>query len=146
MGSMRNPLIAILGLLLGLLPAACNTPNFDPAKSTREYPFELHTTNTVPIQVFRDGTMIEIVNSTDNNWGASSLWINQQYMRSITGLAAGQRLTLSLSEFRNDIGEEFRAGGFLRTRQPTPVRLVEIQPGAGQPLVGFITIRGGDVE
>ncbi len=146
MGTMRNPAIVIFSLLLGLVPAACNTPNFDPAKSTREYPFELHTTTTLPIQVFRDGTTIEIVNSTDNNWGESSLWINQQYMRTIDGLAPGQRMTLHLSEFRNDIGEEFRAGGFLRTRQPTPVRLVEIQPGEGQPLVGFITIRGGDVE
>jgi hypothetical protein len=146
MGTMRNPVLPSLGLLLALLPAACNTPNFDPSKATREYPFELHTTATLPIQVFRDGTTIEIVNSTDNHWGESSLWINQQYMRLISGLAPGQRLTLDLNDFRNDIGEVFRAGGFFRTRQPTPVRLVEIQPGEGQPLIGFVTIRGGDLE
>ena len=146
MGSMRNTVLPSLALLPALFLAACNTPNFDPAKATREYPFDLHTTNTIPIQVFRDGTTIEVVNSTDNSWGESSLWINQQYMLLIEGLAPGQRLTLNLSEFRNDLGEEFRAGGFLRVRQPTPVRLVEIQPGEGQPLVGFVTIRGGDVE
>ena len=68
MGTTETPPFRI-GLLQGLVPAACNTPNFDPAKSTREYPLELHTTTTLPIQVFRDGTTIEIVNSTDNTTG-----------------------------------------------------------------------------
>ena len=53
---------------------------------------------------------------------------------------------LDLFEFRNDLGEIFNAGGPFRTRQPTPVRLVELQPGEGQPLIGFVAIRGGDDE
>ena len=50
-----------MALSAALLAAGCNLPNFDPAKASVPYPFELHTTNVLPIQVFRDGTEIEIV-------------------------------------------------------------------------------------
>lgn len=133
-------------LILCLACTGCNSPNFDPAYATRPYPFQLHTTDTVAIQVFRDGAHLEIVNSTDRNWGESTIWINQQFAHDVDGLAPGQRLTFDLFEFRNDIGERFNAGGWFRTRQPTPVRLVELQPGEGQPLIGFVAIRNLDEE
>lgn len=136
----------ILLSLAALACVGCNRPNFDPAYATRPYPFDLHTTDTLPIQTFRDGKYLEIVNSTDESWGASTIWVNQQYAHELPGLAAGQRVTFNLVDFRNDLGESFNAGGPFRTREPTPVRLVEIQPGEGQPLVGFIAIRGGAVE
>ena len=130
-------------LVLALVCGSCSRKNFEADLATRPYPFELHTTDTLPIQVFRDGTQLEIVNATERGWGASTIWVNQQFASEIVELRAGQRLTLDLFEFRNDLGEQFNAGGPLRTRQPTPVRLVELQPGEGQPLVGFISIRGG---
>jgi len=136
----------ILLLLAALSCCGCNQPNFDPAYATRPYPFQLHTTDTLPIQVFRDGTSLEIVNSTNESWGASMIWVNQQYGHELPGLAPGQRVTFNLFDFRNDLGESFNAGGPFRTREPTPVRLVEIQPGEGQPLVGFVAIRDGVEE
>jgi len=136
----------ILLLLAALACGGCNQPNFDPAYATRPYPFQLHTTDTLPIQVFRDGTSLEIVNSTNESWGASMIWVNQQYAHELPGLAPGQRVTFNLFNFRNDLGESFNAGGPFRTREPTPVRLVELQPGEDQPLVGFVAIRDGVEE
>ena len=133
-------------LVLLLVCCGCSRTNFDPELATRSYPFELHTTEVLPIQVFRDGSHIEIVNSTDRGWGPSTIWVNQQFAYEVDHLHSGQRLTLDLFEFRNDLGERFNAGGLFRTRQPTPVRLVELQPGEGQPLVGFVAIRGGAEE
>lgn len=144
MSSMRFVRFA---LLLGAACfTGCNMPNYNPDLANRPYPFELHTANSIPVQVFRDGTSLEIVNSTDNGWDASIIWVNQQYAHDIDGLAPGEHVTLSLRNFRNDLGEQFNAGGIFRTRQPTPVRLVELQPGEGQPLVGFIAIRSGSGE
>jgi hypothetical protein len=136
----------ILLLLAVLACSGCNRANFDPAYASRPYPFQLHTTDALAVQVFRDGKYLEIVNSTDKSWGASTIWVNQQYAYELPGLVAGQRVTFNLVDSRNDLGESFNAGGPFRTREPTPVRLVEIQPGEGQPLVGFIAIRGGVVE
>ena len=141
------PVTRFMMLLLGCtVLCGCNRPNFDPAYANRPYPFELHTTTTLPVQVFRDGRTLEIVNSTDRQWGASTIWVNQQYSHELDSLAPGQRVSFNLADFRNKLGEEFNAGGIFRTRQPTPVRLVEIQPGEGQPLVGFIAIRSGSME
>tara|TARA_Y100000588_G_scaffold142021_1_gene156006 strand:+ start:96 stop:536 length:441 start_codon:yes stop_codon:yes gene_type:complete len=132
-------------LLLSLLMGGCYHQNFDPSKANKPYPFELHTTNTVPIQVFRDGTSMEIVNSTDRHWKDSTIWLNQQFSHSLPSLQPGERVVLDLKAFRNDIGQEFNAGGFFRLRQPSEMALVEIQPGEGQPLVGLIAI-GGSVR
>jgi len=142
---MSFPWIPASALLLPLFLGACNHQNFDPAKANKPYPFELHTTNTVPIQVFRDGTSMEIVNSTDQHWEEATVWLNQQFSHPLPTLKAGARVVLDLKNFRDDIGQEFNAGGFFRLRQPSEVALVEIQVGEGQPLVGFIAI-GGSVR
>lgn len=136
----------ILLLFIALACAGCNRMNYNPAYATRPYPFDLHTTNTMPVQVFRDGTRLEIVNSTDTGWGPSTIWVNQQYAHELDGLAPGERVTFHLVDFRNDLGEEFNAGGPFRTRQPTPVRMVEIQSGEDQPLIGFVAIRSDSLE
>ena len=142
MPAMSFPPIHAPCLLLALLLGGCNHQNFDPAKANKPYPFELHTTNTFPVQVFRDGTSIEIVNSTDQHWEGATIWLNQQFSHPLPVLKAGDLAILDLKSFRDDIGQEFNAGGFFRLRQPTEVALVEIQNGEGQPLVGFIAIGG----
>ncbi len=107
------------------------------------YPYELHTTNVIPIQVFRDGTHIEIVNSTDNSWSDLTVWINQRFAAKLSQLPAGQRVSMNLFDFRDDLGEQFRAGGLLRTRPAAKVELVELQSGLEQPLVGLISVMPG---
>ena len=89
------------GLLL--MVSGCNFPNFDPKLATRPYPFELHTTDVVPIQVFRDGTDIEIVNSTDRTWTEATVWVNQRYAVLLESLKPGQRVSIDLFSFRDDI-------------------------------------------
>ena len=136
-----------LGLLLVVMGvSACNSPNFDPKLANRSYPYELHTIDVLPIQVFRDGTHIEIVNSTDNSWSDATIWVNQRYSASIKSLQPGQRVSMNLFDFRDDLGEQFRAGGLLRTRPAAKVELIEIQPAEGMPMVGMISVMPGEGE
>ena len=123
----------------------CHRPDFDPAQARAPYPRDLHSTDTVGVEVFRDHTRIEIVNATATTWGPSTIWLNQRYSATIGGLAAGQSIWMDLVGFRDNIGERYPAGGTWSTQKTVPVRLVELQPGAGEPLVGFVAIRGGQV-
>lgn len=118
----------------------CNYRGYDASMAGPEYPFGEHTTNTALVQVFRDGTVITIVNATATGWGPSRIWLNQRFSRSIDGIAAGQTLELDLHTFWDEDGESYPAGGFLATRPSMPVRLIEIAPVADAPLIGFISI------
>lgn len=136
---------------MGLLTAAmgvsgCNMPNFDPKLATSPYPYELHTTNVLPIQVFRDGTHIEIVNSTDLSWTDAIVWVNQRYSSNLKSMQPGERVSMDLFSFRDDLGEQFRAGGLLRTRPAAKVELIEIQSAEGMPMVGLISVMPGEGE
>lgn len=133
-------------LLLALGASGCNFPNFDPKLATKPYPYELHTINVLPIQVFRDGTHIEIVNSTDLSWTDATIWVNQRYASNLDSLQPGQRVSMNLFSFRDDLGEQFRAGGLLRTRPASKVKLIELQPAEGMPMVGLISVMPGEGE
>ena len=135
----------LLAALLWAGPLGCARTTYNPEWATRPYPHELHRTQTVDMQVFRRDTGIEIVNSTARSYNDFDLWINQRYVRHVEALPAGGTIRLSLWEFHDEIGDAFYAGGFFRTYEPTPVRLVEIQPGAGQPMIGLITIRKEEI-
>ena len=141
-----NITVVPLVVVLSMLAVGCNRPNFDPKLATRPYPYELHTTNVLPIQVFRDGTSIEIVNSTDQSWQDVTVWINQRFAAPLKQLAPGQRVSMNLFDFRDDLGERFRAGGLLRTRPPATVELIELQPKPGEPMVGLISVMPGEGE
>jgi hypothetical protein len=119
---------------------------YQPQLATRPYPHELHSTQTVDIQVFRQGEKLVIVNSTARSYSGFDLWVNQRYVHHVDALPAGRTIELSLWEFRDERGDVFNAGGFWRSTEPTPVRLVEAQPGPEAPLVGLITIRSEVVE
>ena len=136
---------------MGLLTAAmgvsgCNMPNFDPKLATSPYPYELHTTNVLPIQVFRDGTHIEIFNSTDLSWTDAIVWVNQRYSSNLKSMQPGERVSMDLFSFRDDLGEQFRAGGLLRTRPAAKVELIEIQSAEDMPMVGLISVMPGEGE
>ena len=137
-------LLPSMGMLM--LTSGCNSPNFNPKLAVRPYPFELHTTDVVPIQVFRDGTNIEIVNSTDRTWSDATIWVNQRYAAPLKSLKPGQRVSMDLFSFRDDIGEQFRAGGLLRTRPAAKVELIEIQENDDMPMVGLISVMPGENE
>ena len=132
--------IACLVAVSLLVSGGCTQHRSDPSLATRAYPASLHEPRSIDIQVFRDGTDIEIVNSTARSYQNFDLWINQRYVRRVESLAAGQTIRLSLWDFRDELGDVINAGGLFRTDEPTPVRLVEIQVDDAQPMVGLISI------
>jgi hypothetical protein len=138
--------ILITMILAVSVQSGCTRKTYDPAWATQPYPTELHTTTTADMQVFRKGTDLQIVNSTAHSYSEFDLWINQRYVRHVDSLPAGESVTLSLWDFKDEYGDRFYAGGFFRTREAQVVRLVEIQRGEGQPLLGLIAIRSEEVR
>jgi hypothetical protein len=118
----------------------CESRRSNPAKATRAYPFHLHSAEVVDIQLFRDDTDIEIVNSTATSYSDFDLWINQRYLKRVDSLQAGDHVRLSLYEFWDFWGQGISAGGPFRTLPPMPVRLAQIQTSPDAPLIGLISI------
>lgn len=127
---------------------------YDPARASGPYPDHLHLSSettadgltvrtplAVDAQVFRDDTDIVVVNSTPRSFSDFHLWLNQRYARHVDRLDAGQTIRLSLWDFFDQWGGRFNAGGFFRSYEPTPVRLVEIQLDDAQPMVGLIAVQ-----
>lgn len=138
----RRPIgvVAVMSAALSIT-AGCAQQRYDPQRATRMYPEELHTTETVRMQVFRDGPQLEIVNATAETYRDVDVWVNQRYTMPVEVIPAGKRVRLSLWEFFDHRGESPVAGGLWRVDPPTPVRLVQIQPAEDEPLIGLITIR-----
>ena len=145
-GFFQLPLAAVTNrvrwiALCVLLPAAgCAHTMYDPVHASPAYPSDLHRPTSVDIQVFREGPELEIVNSTPTTYRDVAIWINQRFMRPLDTLPAGATIRLSLWDFWDVRGDRFAAGGFWRVQEPTPLRLVELQVGEDEPLVGLVTI------
>ncbi|MCH2141489.1 MAG: hypothetical protein MK077_00605 [Phycisphaerales bacterium] len=138
---MRFLLIIAMGLLGG-----CHTPDFEISRARAAYPYDLHTTDTTPIEVFRDGTELTVVNSTANHWPACVMWINQRFSAPMPAMRAGQMVTLSLDNFYDDLGVVFPSGGLFAIRRPMPVRLVELQLNEEVPMIGLVAIRKSESQ
>ncbi|MDY7107403.1 MAG: hypothetical protein SYC29_02085 [Planctomycetota bacterium] len=143
----RTALLSTIIAALTLFPGAgCARQTHNPALATRPYPAHLHRAESIDIQVFREGTMLEVVNTTPRSYHDFDLWVNQRFVRHVESLPAGETVRLSLRGFYDELGEPFRAGGFFRTEKPMPVRLVEMQFSEEQPMIGLITIRAEKAE
>jgi hypothetical protein len=132
--------MALLAVLAG-----CVVMRGDPELAASPYPQERHTTTVLPMQVFRDGDSLEIVNATARSYRDIDVWVNQRYVRRVATLPAGARLRLSLPEFIDERGDRFPSAGLFRVRETIPVRLVEIATAEG-PMYGLITIRAEEVR
>jgi hypothetical protein len=142
----RRLMFILISAVAAASTAGCARKTYDPVWATRPYPDNLHTTKGVAdMQVFRDDTDIQIVNTTATSYQHVDLWVNQRYVAHVESLPAGQTVTLSLWDFKDEYGNLFYAGGFFRTYPATPVRLVEIQTAPEQPLIGLVTIRREDI-
>ena len=133
---MRRIVVIVSAVVL----PGCARPLYDAAHATRPYPKQLHQAGSVDIQAFRDGPRLEIVNSTPRSYRDLDVWINQRYLAHLDAMAAGQTVVMSLWDFWDERGDRLSAGGFWRTQRPTPVRLIELQVGQDQPLIGLIAI------
>ncbi len=129
-----------LPIVLLVIATGCERAMYDAGRATRPYPLKLHERTWVDIQAFPEGTRLAIVNSTPRSYGPCDVWINQRFMSSLAGLPAGATVNMSLWDFWDERGDRFSAGGFWRTERPVPVRLIELQEGENQPLVGLTTI------
>ena len=130
-------LVAVIGL------AGCGRPFYDASRATRSYPEHLHTTNVVNMHVLIEGSHLTIVNSTATSYSNFDMWINQRYVHHIESLRAGETLRVPMGLFYDERGDAVRSGGFLRTVEATAVRLVEIQTGPDEPMIGLVTIPEG---
>lgn len=127
--------ILTLAFLIG-----CQAPLPDISKATSRYPFDLHTATSLQIQVMRDEEFLIIVNSTANEFDHTNLWINQQYTQPIPPIPAGATLRVNLWDCYDLLGDQFNAGGFWRTDEPTALVIAELQLSESQPLVGLLVI------
>ncbi len=125
---MRMIVLGCVGMTLaGLLAGCVGSRSTLTAEQTRPYPTELAREETAPIQVIRRTTHIEMTNTTAQNFGPSTVWLNGRFSNAIDGFEVGQTLLLDLREFYDQWGDRFRAGGFFATRDPDALVLVEIE-------------------
>ncbi|MGI9013169.1 MAG: hypothetical protein ACR2GY_02860 [Phycisphaerales bacterium] len=135
---------ALLLLTTAVAGSGCQRGRYNPSKATQPYPDQLHSNESVDIQVFRNDQKITLYNATANSYHDFDVWINQRYVTHVDALPAGGRVKLSLWDFWDERGEVIDAGGIFRVYEPTPVRLVQIQMSETEPLIGLITIRDND--
>ncbi len=104
----------------------------------RPYPYDAELLRTLDVQVFRDGSKIELVNHTTQHLADFDLWLNERWVRRIESLPPGESVKVSLYEFLDEYQEPFRGGGIFSTELPEPVVKAEVQASEG--LVGLIVI------
>ena len=134
------PRLCLPILCVMFVAAGCVQTMYDPGRATRAYPFDKHEPTSIDIQVFRKGPTLEIVNSTPVTYRDFDIWLNQRFMRHLDVLHAGETIQMSLWDFWDLRGDRFSAGGFWRTEEPTPLRLVELQLNDEDPLIGLVAI------
>jgi hypothetical protein len=132
-------------LILAAL-ASCERQRYFPDRAGPPFPEHLHEASAVAIQVFREGTNIEVVNATPHGYNDFKLWVNQRYMKRVERLGPGETIRLSLWDFYDERGEVLNAGGFFRAYEPDPVRMVQIQLDDESPLIGLVSVRYEPLE
>lgn len=105
------------------------------------YP-EIRQGATLDIHVVRDETVIELTNTTANTIPSCRMWLNRWYSRDLAGLGVGQSVTIGLSEFKDQYGRSFRAGGFFATERPET--LVQAQLEIEGRMLGLVVITATD--
>jgi hypothetical protein len=137
------PLALVALLLLGACRAAPTT-----IQEGRFYPVDAAHGPTLDIQVFRASTRIEMTNTTATPFGPSTMWLNARFSRTLPGLAPGEHTVLALTDFKDQFGESFRAGGFFARETPDLLSLAEIETvrADGSKMVLGLVVVGQDPE
>lgn len=152
--SARGAVLSLLGAVCLGVPTGCGVLPTGLADESvgpydRPFPVELAQGETLDIQVIRrPETKITMTNTTARSYGPATVWLNGRFNRPIDGFAVGQTLTLDLRDFRDQYGEQFRAGGFFATKAPDKVmhaQLETIVDGDTQ-LLGLVMIDQDDIR
>lgn len=140
----------ILRLALGVLVVglcACSSAQRRDFSQAREFPTNLVRGEVLDVQVSRDVTILRATNTSARAFASpSTMWINRRFSLPIGDWGVGQSITVKLDTFRDNFGEQFRAGGFFARERPDTVVLVELEtptPDAtGMQLIGLVVVRG----
>lgn len=130
--------VAAVALAAGVLGGCQQTAKVNYA-GARQYPEGRLQTRAVDVQVFRNGTRVELTNTSAETIGGGVMWLNRFYSAEMPELAPGESVTMPLSSFRNEFGERFRAGGFFASRDPDFVVLAQVE--RGEELVGLVVVQ-----
>lgn len=105
------------------------------------YPPRLDQQVLAEATVERSGTVLLVHNNSQMILGPGRMWVNQEFSHPVDAIVIGETVQFDLSEFRNEFGERFRAGGFWATERPKRVGLVQIEPEAdGARLLGLVVV------
>jgi hypothetical protein len=123
LGVLRASAILVSCVCLAALASCASTSEVD---SGPMYPQGVQRIETLDIHAFRDGTRLQLTNTTARSFGPGMLWLNGRYGYAIDGLDIGQTLHLPLSRFVDEQGRRFAAGGFFAGERPELLALVEM--------------------
>lgn len=134
----------LVAALVPIFLAGCRSAP-DQVPYARAFPEIGQQREVVDIQVFKRPTKLELVNTTNRAFGASTLWLNQRFSHPIEGLEVGQTLVIPLDDFRDEYSEPFRDESFFATEMPDRLVLAQLETAdPGDPskttLVGLIVI------
>lgn len=109
---------------------------------SRAYPVGNALSPAVDVHVLRNDTRIVLTNTTPEQLGPGTLWLNKEFSASFEALLPGQTRTLSLKDFTNRFGQVYRAGGFFATVAPAKLVSVELQPEGSEQMQPMLVVRG----
>ena len=112
----------------------------DLAKATRPYPVGRPQATVEQVQVVQEDEAIRITNGTAQSWTGASLWVNRRFVKDGVTLPAGGTIQVPMSELRDQWGEQPYPRALFRSRQPTPIVLVQVEPAPDQPLIGLVVV------
>ncbi len=128
------------GLAASLLAMASCTPNANYALATEPYPIARATGPTLQIQAEPEGDQLRLENLTVQGFKAPRLWVNRRYVCDLADIAPGATVIVPLINLRDQWGQTPYPSTMFRLHAPTPIVLVEIDPGADQPLLGLVVV------
>ena len=125
-------------LLIPLLLLGCSAWNvaaLEPQEVRRlaklPYPAHVPLGEDLDILVLVDGRKMQLVNRTPRSYRQVQLWLNQQYVGQVGGIAIGTKNYVNLQHFVNRYQELYPAGSFLHPERAFPVVQAEILDPAG---------------
>lgn len=132
-------------VLAGVIAIEVGCQSVPPVDYARSYPVELPPGPTVDVQVFRKTSTLDFTNTTAEPLGPGTIWLNRWFSRPLPkAIGVGESVSIPLTEFRDEFGDPFRAGGFFATEAPTALVLCQIETlreGQSPEIIGLVTVQ-----
>lgn len=133
-------LVTLVALLLAGGCASEEISRVSPGSERLAYPHDGVLLGAADLQVFRQGPRIEIVNHTAVTYSNATMWLNERFRGQVEVLPPGGSVQMSLRDFKDEFGQEFRAGGLFARYRSEPLVKAEISAPDGSGLQGMIVI------